>query len=418
MSRSHDNAQPAHDASDTVLVTDAGRGSALAIVRALGRAGYRVLAADTHAGSLGFRSRYVARAFVYPDPREDPGAFRDAIERIVDEEVVDLVIPVTDPALQPLAAARERFAGRTQLAIPEDEALRVTTDKDLTLALAASLGIPVSPTRVVESAAEAHRAADEWGWPLVLKPAASHVMNGEQGIESFEVTYAESHEDLDRKLQRFTHCNLLVQRYCHGTGVGVELLMSEGRPLAAFAHRRRREIPLSGGASAYRESVPLDPELYEYAVRILGALNWTGLAMVEFKVGENVELMEINGRVWGSLPLAVAAGMDFPALLAQLYLRGESSIVPKLFGEYACGVRCRDLQRDLLWIASVMAQKRRYRFHPMPSRMRALSALLGIFNPQRKHDMLTWDDPVPGLLELPRLVPRLWDKVLQARKAA
>ncbi len=403
----------------TILVTDANRGSAIAIMRALGRSGYRVLAADMHADSLGFRSRYVSDTIVYPDPRSDSAGFVDAIERVVETEIVDLVVPVTDLAMQPLASARQRFVGKTQLAIPDEASLRVTTDKDLTVALAASLGIPVSPTRVVETFEEARTAADEWGWPLVLKPGSSHKMNGADEIESFEVTYAESPADLERKLAGFAgRCSVLLQRYCRGTGVGVELLMSKGRPLAAFAHRRRREIPLSGGASAYRESVPLDPELYAHAVRILGALNWTGLAMVEFKVGDEIELMEINGRVWGSLPLAVTSGMDFPTLLARLYLEGEASIEPRLGGSYRYGVRCRDLHRDLLWIASVMAQKRRYDFFPLPSRLRALSAMLGIFNPKRKHDMLTWDDPLPGLFEIPRLAPRLWDKVRQQSKAA
>lgn len=401
---------------DTILVTDASRGSSIAIIRALGRSGYRVLAADSHASSLGFRSRYVAGSFVYPDPRHDSFGFRKTIERIVEAEIVDLVIPVTDLALQPLAAARTRFAQKTQLAIPDDEALRVTTDKDLTLALADGLGIPVSPTRVVDTLEQATAIGDEWGWPLVLKPAASHKMTDGPGIDSFEVTYAESPDDLRRKLQRFAgRCSVLVQRYCRGVGHGVELLMSEGRPLAAFAHRRRREIPLSGGASAYRESVALDPELYAYSVRFLSALKWTGLAMVEFKVGERTELMEVNGRVWGSLPLAVASGMDFPSLLARLYLRGEAWVEPQLAGAYKVGVRCRDLQRDLLWIASVMAGRRRYQFMPLPSRKRAICALLGILNPRRKHDMLTWDDPLPGLLEIPRLVPRLWDKVMHAR---
>ena len=103
---------------DTVLVTDAGRGSAIAIIRALGRSGYRVLAADSRADSLGFKSRYVARSFVYPDPRYKSAEFRSSIEQIVESEIVDLIIPVTDLAMQPLAAERQRFAGKTQLAIP------------------------------------------------------------------------------------------------------------------------------------------------------------------------------------------------------------------------------------------------------------------------------------------------------------
>jgi len=192
--------------------------------------------------------------------------------------------------------------------------------------------------------------------------------------------------------------------------------MNRGRPLAAFAHRRRREIPLTGGASSYRESIPLDPRLFTWSVRLLEAIQWTGLAMVEFKVGpERMELMEVNGRIWGSLPLAVASGMDFPALLARLLLDGEDAVPELLENDYRLGLRCRDLQRDALWIAAVLAQQKRYDFFPLPSRLRALRALLGWLNPRRKSDLLVWDDPLPGLLELPRLAPRLREKVRNAR---
>lgn len=404
----------------TVLVTDAGRGSAICVIRSLGRAGYRVLAVDDQPTSLGFRSRYVQRSFVVPAPREHPDAFVAAMQRIVMQEKVDLVVPVTDLAIQPLAAARRSFAAKTRIAMPDDAALHLVTNKSKTLELATSLGIPVPETRRVDSIEEALAAARDWGWPLVLKPQASHKLDDASGIESFQVTYAENPTDLEHKLARFAgRCSVLLQRYCPGAGLGVELLMSQGRPLAAFAHQRRREIPLSGGASSYRESVALDPQLLAWSVRLLQEMKWTGLAMVEFKVGtDRDELMEVNGRIWGSLPLAVASGVDFPALLARLLLQGDAGIAPQIDGSYRHGLRCRDLQKDLLWIAAVLARQRRYDFCRLPTRARALRALLGMANPRRKFDLLVWDDPLPGLAELPRLLPRLWAKTRGARTIA
>ena len=401
----------------TVLVTDVGRSSAIAVLRSLGRAGYSVIAVDFDPHSLGFHSRYAHRSFVVPSPKEWPGRFSAAIQRIVESERVDLVVPVTDLAIQPLAAARAAFAGKTRIAMPDDEALRMVTDKGKTLELAASLGIPVPATRTAHTLGDALAAGNDWGWPLVLKPQESHKLAAERGIESFQVTYAEDPVDLERKLRALAgRSSVLVQRYCPGDGHGVELLMSQGRPLAAFAHRRRREVPLSGGASSYRESVGLDPQLFDWAVRLLGAIGWTGLAMVEFKVGPHgPELMEVNGRIWGSLPLAVASGVDFPALLARLALEGEAAVPAQLGSDYRIGLRCRDLHRDLLWIAAVLAQQLRYDFFRMPSRARALRAVLGMLNPRRKFDLLVWDDPLPGLIELPRLVPRLWEKARQPR---
>jgi len=401
----------------TVLVTDVGRSSAIAVLRSLGRAGYRVIAVDFDPHSLGFHSRYAHKSYVVPSPKEWPGRFSTMIERIVESEQVDLVIPVTDLAIQPLAAARAAFAGKTLLAMPDDESLRMVTDKGKTLELAATLGIPVPATRTAHTLGDALAAGNDWGWPLVLKPQASHKLATERGIESFQVTYAEDPLDLERKLRALSgRCSVLVQRYCPGEGHGIELLMSRGRPLAAFAHRRRREVPISGGASSYRESVPLDPQLFDWSVQLLGAIGWTGLAMVEFKVGPHgAELMEVNGRIWGSLPLAVASGVDFPAKLARLTLEGEAAVPAHLDSDYAIGLRCRDLHRDLLWIAAVLAQQRRYEFCRMPSRTRALRAVLGMLNPRRKFDLLVWDDPLPGLIELPRLVPRLWEKARQPR---
>jgi predicted ATP-grasp superfamily ATP-dependent carboligase len=154
------------------------------------------------------------------------------------------------------------------------------------------------------------------GWPLVLKPQSSRLYHQNAGIDSFTVAYADGPERLAEQMAPFEgRCPVLLQEYCAGAGDGVELLLHEGRPLAAFQHRRLREVPITGGASAFRESVPLDPLLLDYSTRLLRELRWTGLAMVEFKssVG-GPRLMEINGRVWGSLPLAVRSGMDFPRL--------------------------------------------------------------------------------------------------------
>jgi predicted ATP-grasp superfamily ATP-dependent carboligase len=396
----------------TILVTDAGRGSAVAIIRSLGRKGYRVIAADADPRSVGFRSRYVARTFVYPAPSPSAEQFCTRLLAFAKTEGVDLVIPVTDFAIQPLAAARHRFDGVTRLALPSAEALAVVTDKSKTLDLARRLGIPLPETRVVHSAREAVIQAEALGWPVVLKPLASKRLLVSGTIESFSVTYAGSSAELAAAMRRLEgRCPVLLQKYLKGTGVGIELLLSEGRPLAAFAHKRLREIPLTGGVSSFRESVALDDELYDYALRLLRELRWTGLAMVEFKVSATrTELMEINGRVWGSLPLAVASGVDFPALLATLCLGGEAAIEPHLGTQYRVGVRCRDLQRDLIWIGSVLARRQPYPYLPTPRRREALLACLGLFNPLAKQDLFTLDDPLPGLWELPTILHRFWRK--------
>lgn len=370
-----------------------------------------MIASDSDPKSLGFRSRFVHGTFVYPKPESDPQALVTALQEAVRQWQVDLIIPVTDAIILPLSAARSQFADHCALAIPEADALAVATDKRQTVQLAESLGVPTPQTSLVHTVAEAVANGQELGWPLVLKPQVSRLYR-KDSIEAFEVSYAQTVDDLAKQMARFENlCPVLLQEYYPGEGHGVELLMHEGRPLAAFQHKRLREVPINGGASALRESVALDPQLYDYAVRLLQALKWTGLAMVEFKVGKRgPSLMEINGRVWGSLPLAVRSGMDFPARLAELYLSGPPAAGAPCQA-YRVGTRARNLELDILWIAAVLNGKQRYPFLRMPARHQAVRAFFELFHPAYKFDILSWEDPLPGVAEIFKISRKLYGKV-------
>jgi predicted ATP-grasp superfamily ATP-dependent carboligase len=397
-----------------VLVTDASRGSAIAFIRSLGRRGVDVVAADHNPRSAGFRSRYASRRFVYPDPSKAPDAAIDALREEVARHDVDLLVPVSDEVLLPLSAARDRFAGGCALAIPEPDALRAVTDKEATLALGRRLGVPTPRTALARTVDEALAVAPALGWPVVVKPVASRVYR-EGSVEAFSVAYADSPEGLAAQVGRLAgRSAALLQEYRPGEGHGVELLTDRGRPLAAFQHRRLHEVPITGGASALREGVPLDPVLHAHATRLLAELRWTGLAMVEFRVGpDGPVLMEINGRIWGSLPLAVKSGVDFPWRLLELHLGDRAETAPRR--DPVAGVRSRNLGLELVWIASVLRRRRRYPFLPSPRRRDALMAAARLVLPRDGFDVLCRDDPLPGFAELAGVTSRLARK---ARNAA
>jgi predicted ATP-grasp superfamily ATP-dependent carboligase len=383
-----------------VIVTDAGRGSAISIIRSLAASGYRVIAADADPRSPGFRSRAVAASVLYPAPSSHPDDAVAALLAAARAHRADLLIPVTDEVILPLAASRDAFADVSVLAVPAPEALAVVTDKSATLALARRLGVPCPSTALVSTVPEAAEAGERLGWPVVLKPQASRVY-GSGRVAAFAVSYACSAEELAQRMGRLAgRCDVLLQDFHRGEGHGVEVLMHEGRVLAAFQHRRLHEVPFTGGASSLRESVPLDPHLLSLSERMLSELRWTGLAMVEFKLGrDGPRLMEINGRVWGSLPLAVKSGMDFPRLLASLHLEGPPPAGP-VATRYRVGVRSRNLELDIVWIASVLRGRTRYACLPAPPRRHALGALVGLLDPRCKYDILSLDDPRPGLAEI------------------
>ena len=392
-------------AKRTVLVTDSSRGSAIAIIRSLGRQGYRVIAADSDTRSPGFRSRYAGKRLIYPAPETRPEECVAAILSCAQAERVDLIIPVSDAVILPLSAAREQFDAVCKLALPGREALDVACDKRKTHELAERLGVPIPRTAVVETTREACERADALGWPVVLKPQVSRRYRKHSGVDSFRVSYAANAADLTEKMRRFEgRCPVLLQEFTRGEGHGVELLMDRGKVLAAFQHHRLRELPVSGGPSAFRESVPLDPVIYAHSVRMLQELKWTGLAMVEFKIGaDGPKLMEINGRVWGSLPLATHSGVDFPVRMAELFLYGPPTNGRCTQPAYSIGTRARNLELDLAWIASVLLGRNRYPFLAMPTRREGLAAMLDLLNPANKFDIQSLDDPGPGMAEIPKI---------------
>ena len=116
-------------------------------------------------------------------------------------------------------------------------------------------------------------------------------------------------------------------------------LLSRGRAVALFSHRRLRERPPWGGVSVLSESIALCPDARDYAHSLLDDLGWHGVAMVEFKrdARDGVpKLMEINGRFWGSLQLAIDAGVDFPGAAGRgASATGRASTAPPIASAFA-----------------------------------------------------------------------------------
>ncbi len=362
-----------------------------------------MIAADADALSPGLYSRFTHDRARYPAPRKDPDQTVAAIRDLVRDRRVDVIVPVTDDVIAPLAAAGRDVIG-CEIAGPPATALAKTQDKRATLELAERLGIPTPRTRIVRTVSDAMAAASPLGWPLVLKPERSKRYERGRPLDTFAVTYAENEVQLRGKVGAIAGGSaILLQEYCAGEGHGVGMLLHEGRPLAAFQHHRLHEFPLTGGTSSYRESVALDPVLYDHSLRLLGALRWTGIALVEFKIGDRgPRLMEVNGRVWGSLPLAVKSGVDFPARWLEFYRSGppDDGTAPQT--TYLVGVRSRDLATEVAWIHSVLFGRRSYAFERRPAPLTALSAAVALLSPLG-HDVRSLADPVPGLIELARI---------------
>jgi predicted ATP-grasp superfamily ATP-dependent carboligase len=299
-----------------------------------------------------------------------------------------------ESTLLALLRHRRSLPPGVHLPFPDLARLEEARDKERILKRARSLGIPIPQTVF---APPDRTPREDPPFPAVVKPTLS---TGAVGLR-----FADTREELSRAIEevrpRFPHLLLQERLPPEGEGIGVSVLMGEGERIhALFTHRRLREYPVSGGASTLRESAR-EPQAEEDAVRLLASMGWRGVAMVEFKRDVrdgSFKLMEVNPRFWGSLALAVRAGVNMPLLLVR-WARGEPMEPPP---PYRTGVRSRWLlPGDLLHF---LHNPDRFRLEPPFFRFRGKH--LG-------YDILDARDPWPVLGTILSFFPFLLDPDLR-----
>lgn len=396
----------------TVVVTDAGRASGIAFIRSLARAGHRVVAADDRRWSAGLYTRSASARCRYPDPYRRPDDAAAALLRCVTDHGVDVIVPMTDAMTRVAESIRDQLPAGCIVAAAPAEGAAVTADKQRTVDLAERLGVPLPATEFVRPGDPARALDGELGWPVVVKPVTSLAVDDRGEATKVEVSYAHDAAELASTLAAAPYA-VLLQEYCGGDGVGVEILADRGRVVRAFSHRRLHEVPVTGGASSLRESIALDPVLLDHATRLVKAMDWTGLAMIEFKSGHAGDrLMEINGRPWGSIPLAIRAGVDFAADYVAMLTSPDGTVDPPGPAPYEVGVVARNLRLETVWIASVLRGPTGPVAAPYPPRRDALRAIAGLCSPRIADDVISWRDPLASVVELTLVVQRLAAKVV------
>jgi len=322
-----------------VLVTDGHTRAALALTRGLGRE-HEVAVSAPGKRSLAGSSRHCAVEHPQAGTAEGPAALRDGLVRLVRETRPDVVIGVTDPTLTVLHEAAAELAPSI-LAPPAREPYLAASDKVRLFALAHELGI-AAPDGVAARGGEVPHASElaALGRPLVVRPAYSWREDGARWIQG-PVSYEQDRAALAARVARDPALALpyLVQRRVEGEGCGLFVLAANGVLVSAFGHRRLREKPPEGGVSTFCEAVAPDEALLAAARKLVAALGFSGLAMLEFKRGLDglARLLEVNARPWGSLALATAAGLSFPADLVALALARHPAVVT----HFRPGVRLR-----------------------------------------------------------------------------
>lgn len=383
---------------ERILVLDGQTNQALACVRSLGKAGYEVKVASHQRMSLGAWSRYCSNSFHLKGQTVE--AFAD-LRDWAKSEGVTILLPMTERSCLLCNADRSEWenAGIT-LGCAPDEILQAAFDKAITVRRAQQLGVAVPTTIIPDSYDDAVSAIERIGFPCVIKPRWSNAWNGKQFLPTQTPTYANDRDQLLHILS--THNGdagwPLLQSFVAGQGKGVFALCNHGTVVAWFAHERLRDTKPTGSSSSLRRSIALDERLMEPARKLLADFNWHGPAMVEFRdTGITPPcLMEVNGRFWGSLQLAIDSGVDFPALWVSI-LNGEA-VEPVT--EFRVGQTLRWFLGDLKRLVFIMRGAPGGYVGDFPSVGQGLREVFGRQPTGTQNEVLRADDPLPALGEM------------------
>ncbi|HJU27846.1 MAG TPA: ATP-grasp domain-containing protein, partial [Candidatus Binataceae bacterium] len=379
-----------------VLILNAVQHVQIAVSRSLHRRGVPVGVADITGVATKPLSRSVQTFARLPNYIDTPERFAESLSRLIRDGRYDMLIPCSDPGLVAIAEHYERLRPLVYIGCPPPEVVRRVLDKKETLRIASECGIATPATYNLSNLAALETLAPRLRFPLIAKPASKI---GETS-QPFKMRYFASLEGLREAflIDPEFGANNLFQEYCEGEGVGIEVLLHRNEPIALFQHRRLKELPASGGGSVISESEALNAKLADQAITLLRRLEWQGVAMVEFRydrANDKPVLMEVNGRYWGSLPLAIHAGIDFPFYEWQL-AHGRTPSVP---ASYPVGLRARWVSGDIRRLVSFFAEPS-IEGYPTPSATAEIVRFVKDSILPARPVLWSWSDPSPALHEL------------------
>lgn len=399
-----------------VLITDGDMRVTLPVLRSLAKQGITTYTAASRTRALSFFSKYCeAERFLYPSSRENLDSFLKAVKKICEKIDPCILFPIGEWSMLPISEHRDLLPSHVTLPFGNHESVMKTFDKSRTITLATEEGVPIPKTFFAENVADLKDASRELTYPAVIKPRTSWVWNQGEALFS-RPHYVGSANELISVYKDIhdTFPHPLIQEYIPGSMRSVGVLCDHSRVRAMCCIGVQRTQPITGGNSTMRMSMRLDPVLKDYTERLMKALEWHGVAEVEFRMDSRdsvPKLMEINGRFWGSLEVAIASGVDLPYLLYKLLVDDEVDSVTS----YKIGVKQRWLEGELIHLSSVLKNEGICPGEPLPNKWHTLIDFLKMN--QGRYDCFYWDDPLPFLSrflwgDLPRiLLKRLNNKL-------
>lgn len=298
-----------------VLLTYGWVRSSYAALRNLKEHGINVCVSDSQKIGMCQFSRLKDKFELYPSHYINEQLFIRRIIEICDTHSINIILPSHNET-EILARHRDSLPNKLTLLLPNSEHCSLFNNKSRAYDYAKSLSIPV-PSRIN------YTSPDDLAQKISETSLKKTVIKLLMGNSAKGVFYADSPSKTKQIVERLITVYQLtperypqVEEYVQGEGWGNSVLYWHGQRIAFFTHRRLREKISTGGTSTLRESAQ-NLLIEEAAKNIFDGIGWHGLAMAEFKVCSETGkfwFIEVNPRMWGSIPLAISAGVEFPYL--------------------------------------------------------------------------------------------------------
>jgi predicted ATP-grasp superfamily ATP-dependent carboligase len=285
----------------------------LAAARGLSAAGWQVGIAGPEPGGLAGSSRACERRHRISSLQSSPAAFVDSVATVIRTGGYDVVFGAGEAEVLALSAGRDALPAVFPHA--SHQVVTRALDKTELSRAAAAVGMAVPEILAEED------IPDE-STPVVVK-ARSHARPDVEGaparIDTLRVhgrTAAHRRANEIRALGGEPE----IQSFHPGRLVAYAAVRSATGVIADSLQHASRIWPPGAGASSRAQTVAADEHLTRRAGALLAELNWVGLAELQFladAAGVH-RLIDLNGRFYGSLSLAIAAGANLPAIWADL----------------------------------------------------------------------------------------------------
>ncbi len=291
-----------------VVVTGARTYFSLPVIRALGRRGVAVTAADWDRHALGFYSRFTRRRWIVPRVADAPEAFVDDLARRLRARPHEALIPLYEEALA-IARYRDRLPASLRIALPDYATMIRLHDKRGLAAFAHEAGVATPVTRAVPRGATPD--VDDLGIPLIVKAPQASSARGVVKVAS-RAALDGSIATMRREHALPDDVPVLVQQAIDGDQLCAIAFAWHGRPKGVLLYRNVVEYPEAGGAGIVRIGLR-DRRVERDVERMLEASAWHGIAGFDFMVERDTGrhyLIDANPRYTPATLLALRSRFD------------------------------------------------------------------------------------------------------------